>query len=47
MEARCYRGGEGRTRMHELVYGKGDALTGLVMLGLFALLAFLRWGLPA
>ena len=47
MEARCYRGGEGRTRMHELVYGKGDVLTGLVMLGLFALLAFLRWGLPA
>lgn len=47
MEARCYRGGEGRTRMHELVYSKGDALTGLVMLGLFALLAFLRWGLPA
>ena len=47
METRCYRGGEGRTRMHELVYGKGDALTGLVMLGLFALLAFLRWGLPA
>lgn len=47
MEARCYRGGEGRTRMHELVYGKGDAMTGLVMLGLFVLLAFLRWGLPA
>lgn len=47
MEARCYRGGEGRTRMHELAYGKGDAMTGLVMLGLFALLAFLRWGLPA
>lgn len=47
MEARCYRGGEGRTRMHELVYGKADALTGLVMLALFALLAFLRWGIPA
>lgn len=24
MEARCYRGGEGRTRMHELVYKTGD-----------------------
>lgn len=47
MEARCYRGGEGRTRMHELVYGKADALTGLVMLALFVLLAFLRWGIPA
>lgn len=47
MEARCYRGGEGRTRMHELVYGKADALTGLVMLALFGLLAFLRWGMPA
>ena len=33
--------------MHELVYGKADALTGLVMLALFVLLAFLRWGIPA
>ena len=26
MEARCYRGGEGRTRMHELVYAGRDYL---------------------
>lgn len=44
MEARCYRGGEGRTRMNELVYKKGDGAAALVMLGLFALLAFLKWG---
>lgn len=24
MEARCYRGGEGRTRMNQLIYGKND-----------------------
>ena len=44
MEARCYRGGEGRTRMNELVDKKGDGAAALVMLGLFALLAFLKWG---
>ena len=31
MEARCYRGGEGRTRMHELIYLKRDYLTLMVM----------------
>ena len=44
MEARCYRGGDGRTRMNELVDKKGDGAAALVMLGLFALLAFLKWG---
>lgn len=44
MEARCYRGGEGRTRMHELVFAAGDyaALT-LTLLLAFGL-AVLRWG---
>ncbi len=44
MEARCYRGGEGRTRMHELLFHKTDAAAAVVMLALFAVLAFLRWG---
>ncbi len=47
MEARCYRGGEGRTRMHELAYGKNDAVAALVLLALFDVMAFLKWGLPA
>ena len=36
MDARCYRGGAGRTRMKQLKYGKNDALAGLVMLLLLA-----------
>lgn len=28
MEARCYRGGEGRTKMHQLAYTKRDAAAG-------------------
>lgn len=44
MEARCYRGGEGRTRMHELLFHKTDVLAAVIMLALFAVLAFLRWG---
>ena len=43
MEARCYRGGEGRSRMHELVYYGRDyaALATVVLIGL---MAFIRWG---
>ena len=36
MDARCYRGGAGRTRMKQLKYGRNDALAGLVMLLLLA-----------
>lgn len=38
MEARCYRGGEGRTRLHELIYNRNDYLAyvfATVMVGLF------------
>ena len=35
MEARCYRGGKGRTRLKKLMFGKGDALS-LVIFVLFA-----------
>ena len=44
MEARCYRGGEGRTRMHELVYTKSDYLALALVIMLAAVLAVLRWG---
>ncbi len=37
MECRCYRGGENRTRMKELAYGKKDLGAGLAFLALLAL----------
>ena len=37
MEARCYRGGEGRTKMKPLRYEKRDRLTYLVYAGYFLL----------
>ncbi len=33
MEARCYRGGEGRTRMYPLLWKRSDTLAGLLVLG--------------
>ena len=36
MEARCYRGGEGRTRMRTLRYSGRDALAGGLLLTLLA-----------
>jgi energy-coupling factor transport system permease protein len=44
MEARCYRGGEGRTRMHELVYTGKDYCAYVLVVALALLLAVLRWG---
>lgn len=44
MEARCYRGGEGRTRFHELVYGNRDIMAGGGMAVLLVVLAVLKWG---
>lgn len=44
MEARCYRGGEGRTRMHELVYTAKDFAAMAVVVVLIGVLAFMRWG---
>lgn len=45
MEARCYRGGEGRTRMHELTMKTRDYLALVLTLALAIGLAFYRWGL--
>lgn len=43
MEARCYRGGENRTRLHQLAYAPRDgvALVGVLLLTLA--LAWVRW----
>lgn len=45
MEARCYRGGEGRTRMHQLSYASRDYLAFGAVILLIAVLAVLRWGI--
>lgn len=37
MEARCYRGGEGRTKMKPLVYQKKDYMAYAVMIGYFVI----------
>ena len=44
MEARCYRGGEGRTRMHELAYQQRDMMAACGMTFLLAAMAILKWG---
>lgn len=42
MEARCYNGGEGRTKMKPLKYKKADVVSYGVMLGYIILVIFLR-----
>lgn len=42
MEARCYRGGAGRTRMRQLKYGKRDALAAASMLALLCAVILLN-----
>jgi energy-coupling factor transport system permease protein len=43
MEARSYRGGEGRTRMKKLVYTRRDALAFLIFFALVAATFSLRY----
>ena len=43
MEARCYRGGEGRTRMNELSYTSRDGSAMAAVLIVTAVLAAMRW----
>ncbi len=38
MEARCYRGGEGRTRLHKLQFKRGDLLAFLSILALLVVI---------
>ena len=42
MEARCYRGDNGRTKLHPLHYGAGDAFAYLVMAAFLAAVILLR-----
>ena len=43
MEARCYHGGEGRTRLHELHYENRDRVTGILVALILALAVASRW----
>ena len=43
MEARCYRGGEGRTRLHKLQFRRRDLLAFLSMLLLYLLILLPGW----
>lgn len=44
MEARCYRGGDGRTKMKPLVYKKRDAIAYLILFSFVGISIFLgRW----
>jgi len=43
MEARCYRGGDSRTRMHAMVLGKKDALAAFVLTLFLAAILLLRY----
>ncbi|WP_310601720.1 energy-coupling factor transporter transmembrane component T family protein [Anaerosporobacter sp.] len=42
MEARCYRGGEGRTKMKPLQYHKQDAVAYLILVGYLVLLVAVK-----
>jgi len=42
MEARCYRGGENRTRLKVLKYTRGDVLAGILLMGYIGLIVGAR-----
>ena len=44
MEARCYRGGEHRTRMKELRLGRRDIVAVMAFAILMTILGWLKWG---
>ena len=43
MEARCYRGGDGRTRMNEIRFRRGDALAAVLMVLFLAIIIASRY----
>ena len=43
LEARCYHGGEGRTRLHELHYENRDRVAGILVALILALAVASRW----
>ena len=46
MEARCYNGGTGRTKMKPLIYGTEDKIAYLMLIGFFILVIVARVFLP-
>jgi energy-coupling factor transport system permease protein len=44
MEARCYRGGEGRTRMRQLRLAACDYEAAAIMVAMMVLMAVMKWG---
>ena len=43
MEARCYHGGEGRTRLHELCYENRDRIAGIIVALILLVAIATRW----
>ena len=43
MEARCYHGGAGRTRMNEIRFDRGDVLAGILMVLFLAVIIASRF----
>ena len=43
MEARCYHGGSGRTRMNEIHFAKGDAVAAVLMVLFLAVIIASRY----
>ncbi len=43
MEARCYHGGSGRTRMNEIHFGKGDVVAAILMMVFLAVIIASRF----
>lgn len=43
MEARCYHGGVGRTRMKEIVFSRRDGVAGVLLAGFLGIVIVSRW----
>ena len=43
MEARCYHGGEGRTRMNQIRFHRGDAIAGVLVIAFLGVIIASRW----
>ena len=43
MEARCYHGGVGRTRMKEIAFGRNDAVAGGILVCFLGIIIASRW----
>ena len=46
MDCRCYRGGEGRTRMRQLKYSRRDAAAAAIVAAVFAVVIVLNSFVP-